>query len=607
MVPMKLTRISVVAFVFFLLVNVHCPVALNAASQGTKALLADQQIERHGLTRAWFNQVEMDPVRHKVEHVIEEGGTLFIVSDDAKLHAIDSETGKSLWRKPFGGLGMNNLEPSANSRMVAVSNGLEVFIYNRKNGKLLFQARLPGAASTACEISEHYLYAPLLNDRIVAYPLDENRFSTEDETTAAKPATEDNAPPVAPRAETEKEGDPVLDSIVKSFAETKNDLLAEPVPPKKEPEIVLQGPLGIPMATQTFGNVLVKPIIATQAISYTPQGRPLKHQEIVMWVNDRGAMLAAGIESFSQEKFDLRFMVDSNAESFFMDSNRIARREWKGNQIAVRPTVNQSEPLYYMDNKAKDLQIPSLVVAGNLSGYVFAVKDRVGEVLWKFSASGPVKERIAVVGKDVYCPISPSGMHALDVMTGDEKWYATGVRKFVAASIKRLYVIDKDENLVVLNRETGVPVSSFSVRNIDRFFFNLETDRIFAVTDSGLVQCLRERRVCGNPDCRGKESCPHTEALTKPILHRLTCKQYADVMKGAPAPNLYWMTSAEGEVKPEAAPEVKPEEGSNDDPFAAPAKKKTGENGDLGGDEEMEAKPKPKKAADTKEEEDPFQ
>ncbi len=602
----------------FLTVSIVCLLSFGffrtSLSGAEIPLFVDQDVERFGLTRTWFNQVQIDPMRHEVLYAIQEGGTLFLVSDDAKLHAIDAVTGKSLWMRTFGEKGMSYAEPAANSRLVAVHNGMELYIFNRKNGKQLFQARLPGAAATACELSENYVFVPMMDGKIIAFPLEDHQPVFDDDAAPAKPAAtaeDDEVKPAEPIAAAKGE-DPVLAKIVKSFETTKQSVMAEPEVPKPEPPIVLRGPLGIPMVCQSFGNVLAKPLISTQLISYAPNGRPLTHQEILTWVTDHGSLFAGGINAFSQEKFELRYMIDSTAEAFFLDKTRIAQREWnKGNEIVVRPTPNQCEPSIYFENKSKELVIPNLVVVGSRGGYVFSVRDRLGEVFWQFAANGPVVEQIAVVGKDVYCPTFPAGMHALNLIDGKEKWFAPAVKKFVAASKKRLYVLDAHNNMILLDRETGTPISSFNVRQIDQCLFNIETDLIFFVNKSGLVQCLKERRICGNPECRDNPNCPHAEDLAKPIQHRLSAAQYAEAMKqyskDQSSPKLYWMTDANADAEtPEAAQDEESKETDDENPFGDTTKKKSGEDGGLDADEDAKPKTAPKPAAAPKADDDPF-
>jgi len=531
---MKPTQFLAVAIICLFSLGSFQP-SLCAAGKNVP-LFTDPMLERFGLTRAWFNQIQIDPGRHKVLHVIVEGGTLFAVSDDSRLHAIDAETGVSLWVRTFGQKGMVDFEPSANSRMVAVLNGLDLFIFNRKNGKHIFGARLPAVPAAACELSENYVYIPLMNGHLIAFPLEDSQLSPDD----AIPTDSGDAASLGANR-TPRNEDPALAAIVKSFEEAKKTVFKDPKVPTPEPEVVLRGPLGFPMTCLSFGNVLTKPTLATQRISHDNVG----HKEVLTWVTDHGALFAATIEGFSQEKLILRYKVDSMAESFFLDKTRIERREWnKGNEIVARPTANQFNAYRPTTQPGNTT---SLVVAGSRGGYVFAVRDEIGKVLWRFAARGPIVERAAIVGRDVFCPTFPTGMHALDIENGEQRWFAAGIQKFVAASEQRLYTLDANKNLVILNAKTGVPISSLSVRAIDKCLFNIETDRIYFVNDSGLIQCLKERRLCGDPQCRGKVDCPHAEKLAKPIQHRLSAQEFAASLKSRNSQRLWWMDEDEDE------------------------------------------------------------
>ncbi|MDR1964055.1 MAG: PQQ-like beta-propeller repeat protein, partial [Planctomycetaceae bacterium] len=159
--------------VFFIIPAVFMLFVSFLAAKETPPLLSPHLLEPYGLTRAWFNQVGINPNRNKILYAMVEGGTMFVISDDAKLHVIDAETGKSLWMRTLGNREMIFQEPAVNSRMVTVLNGLELFVFDRRNGKLLLQTPLPGAASAASEMSENYVYVPMMGGRIVVFPLED--------------------------------------------------------------------------------------------------------------------------------------------------------------------------------------------------------------------------------------------------------------------------------------------------------------------------------------------------------------------------------------------------------------------------------------------------
>lgn len=566
-------------------------------------LLSEQAVEPFGLTRAWFNQIRINPKRSKVLQAVVEGGTMFVVSDDAKLHVLDAETGKTLWTRTLGDRVMTFEEPAVNSRMVAVVNEVELFVFNRNNGKMLLQIPLPGATSTGCELSENYVYVPMVDDRILAFPLIDDKIRMEEEgagviAAAAAAATDDEAAAAddeIPESSFLDDGDPVLRQIQKSFSATKKALYAEAAPPKKEPEVFLRTSLGIPMVSQSFGDVLIRPLITSQTLLFNERKRVRLHRETLLWATEGGQVLAGSIHDLSQDLFELRFMVNSSARSFYMTEARISETEWSQEKaIMARPTVNQCVPFLYESEQEGEAEIPNIVLVGTKDAYLFAIRDRVGDVVWRFVTKGPVQQRVAVIGTDVYCPCE-AGLHAVDLLTGVEKWFTPGVNRFVAASKERLYGTDARGRMVIMDRETGMPLTSFDARRFNKILFNIETDRIYLITDAGLIQCLHERQLTGLDDLL-------SEHQTPPLRHRISCKQFAGILTGKPAPSLYWVASdEEGDGFDE-----EPLGGTDDDPFAAPARtrdKADGEDESLDGndwDEEETETP----AGDEEEDED---
>ncbi len=87
-------------FVAAALLAVFCPPGPLCAMQND--LVPEATAARHGLTRPWFAQVELDSAREHVRSVILYEGVLYVQTDAATVHAIDAETGKTLWSKQVG-------------------------------------------------------------------------------------------------------------------------------------------------------------------------------------------------------------------------------------------------------------------------------------------------------------------------------------------------------------------------------------------------------------------------------------------------------------------------------------------------------------------------
>jgi glucose dehydrogenase len=173
--------------------------------------------------------------------------------------------------------------------------------------------------------------------------------------------------------------------------------------------------------------------------------------------------------------------------------------------------------------------MPDIVVTGGRAAYVFAIDARTGAVRWQYPARGQLLESIAVIGKDVYAPTASGILHAIDLMTGKERWATRNVKRFVAASQKRVYVIDQRGRLVCLDRTTGASVFMYDIRRFAHCLYNLETDQIFLMTNGGLIQCLRERQFASDTENNSS------------LRHRISAAEFAEAAKGGDTPELWWV------------------------------------------------------------------
>ncbi|MDR1491574.1 MAG: PQQ-like beta-propeller repeat protein [Planctomycetaceae bacterium] len=159
-------------FAFSLILFAFPLTAVSAAD--SFPLLSKSELQLHyGLTRAWYAQIPIDGHDSVLNDMLLDRGTLFMVTSNSRLVAYDAESGKLLWSRNVGVPGRDTLSPAANSKAVGVVNGNDVYIFDRRNGQLLWENCLPASPSTACQMTDFYLYVPLVDDRIVCYPLQE--------------------------------------------------------------------------------------------------------------------------------------------------------------------------------------------------------------------------------------------------------------------------------------------------------------------------------------------------------------------------------------------------------------------------------------------------
>lgn len=188
-------------------------------------------------------------------------------------------------------------------------------------------------------------------------------------------------------------------------------------------------------------------------------------------------------------------------------------------------------------------------------GFLYAINAERGHLDWRASVGASLEMPPLAIGGVVYQSTHEPALHAFDASTGAELWVAPGVVECVARSNERLYALNDTGALMVLDAATGELIDRLTPTGDQTAVANNQTDRIFLVTPSGLIQCL------------------HETGLQKPLSHT-----------GAPVEE-----AAEEQPSPEPAAE---------DPFAEPA-----EDGDFGAEEEPF---EPAEPEDSPAEDDPF-
>lgn len=132
------------------------------------------------------------------------------------------------------------------------------------------------------------------------------------------------------------------------------------------------------------------------------------------------------------------------------------------------------------------------VYIGTEAGYLIAYDTKISDEVWRFAAGSPVHQKPVALGSVVYVLPLDGGMFALRPESGDTQWFAADPIQFVAASLQRVYTIDKLRQLAILDGKTGARIDTLRLPQTVKALMNDRSDRIFLCTDSGLIQCLHE-------------------------------------------------------------------------------------------------------------------
>jgi outer membrane protein assembly factor BamB len=208
----------------------------------------------------------------------------------------------------------------------------------------------------------------------------------------------------------------------------------------------IEGKKLTPWYYQSYGRAMVPPLVTPQSI---------------VWTTDAGYLYVGNSNEPS-----MRFRLET------------------GSDIVAQPGYRK--PYVYL---------------ASMNGNLFAMNESTGTRLWKYSTGFPIMRAPAAVGDRVFITSAEPALHCVDALTGNGVWEAPHVVQFAAISKDRVYGVDDLEAFVVLNAANGSTIARIASDQPIHSLVNDQTDRVYLVSDDGMVECL------------------HEIALTQPIRH----------------------------------------------------------------------------------------
>lgn len=164
-------RFSAVRFAVWSAVALFLFAAVPATRAQSGLLLGNPQVAPLGLETMWSAHVRVDAARGRVKSLQLTHGLLLAQTDQGVVQAFDPETGRSLWVATVGNPSAPTLAPSANDKFVAVTNGTTLYVLDRSNGSVAWEARCGGSPCAGTGMSEWRVYVPLDGGIVESYLL----------------------------------------------------------------------------------------------------------------------------------------------------------------------------------------------------------------------------------------------------------------------------------------------------------------------------------------------------------------------------------------------------------------------------------------------------
>jgi outer membrane protein assembly factor BamB len=192
-----------------------------------------------------------------------------------------------------------------------------------------------------------------------------------------------------------------------------------------------------PWYYQSFGRAVVPPLATPQSF---------------VWATDSGRMYVGGLPELR-----MRYRLET------------------ASQIITQPAYRQ--PYIY---------------AATADGEVFSMHELTGARRWKYATGYPVNRQPAAVEDRVFVTSEEPALHCIDANKGTALWEAPNIAQFASLSRERVYGVDELGRLTALDAKTGAVIARLATDFATNALVNDQTDRIYLVSEDGLVQCLQE-------------------------------------------------------------------------------------------------------------------
>ena len=135
---------------------------------------------------------------------------------------------------------------------------------------------------------------------------------------------------------------------------------------------------------------------------------------------------------------------------------------------------------------------PNQLVVGSSDGTVSSLEQLDGMQRWVFSTGDEINQAPIAHREQVYLVTNRQELFSVNAETGVEQWSMLGIDDVIAVGANHIYGRDKSQGLTAIDRKTGRRLGTLPTSAYERAVTNLLTDRIYLVSESGSLLCLRE-------------------------------------------------------------------------------------------------------------------
>jgi hypothetical protein len=296
--------------------------------------------------------------------------TIYASSERGGVHAVDGETGRTLWTASIGNPMYATSIPAANEKFVGVCNGSTLYMMRSGDGSVVWTKSMVGAPGLGPALTDDYVFIPMVSGQVESLSLERPKL-----------------------------------------------------------------PAGL---YKSFGRTVLPPVVSSNSVA---------------WTTELGNLYVA-LAHAPGMRFRMKATDAINSSAAFL--------------------------------------APDKIFINSIDGSIYCVGESKGNILWRFNTGEPLSHTPIALGNTVYTISERGNLFAIDVESATERWVAGGIANYLAGNEKRLYCLDVRGNLAILDTASGTRVGTVPSVPADMPFLNPQTDRIYLVSSTGLLQCLHE-------------------------------------------------------------------------------------------------------------------
>lgn len=146
-----------------------------AYAQVARILPSESELNRVGLTMAWWGQAAVDPSRDRVDFLTADEQAVYIQSSTGILTTFHGETGRRLWSQLLGAPGQQGFPVSTNDTDVLVAIGMNLYAHDKLTGRRLWELRMQDHPSASPTVNDSQIFVGTTNGSVYSYNLSKVR------------------------------------------------------------------------------------------------------------------------------------------------------------------------------------------------------------------------------------------------------------------------------------------------------------------------------------------------------------------------------------------------------------------------------------------------